>query len=452
MTVTRIEKVDRSLKHAFNPIIYPVAASVPKRFDVPTPAWIGHIPFGMALIDMTRPNILVELGTHWGVSYCAFCQAVKELGLATRCYAVDTWQGDAHAAFYTDEVLDNLRAHHDPRYALFSKLIRSTFDDAVSLFEDGSVDLLHIDGYHTYDAVKHDFETWLPKLSTRGVVLFHDTEVRDQDGFGVWRFWDELKQRYPSFEFLHSHGLGVAVVGQCVPEELSSLLAMPATELDLIRKYFANVGSNLSNLNSICIMNTNLNELVSAKAEECEKLDFERASLSVTVEEYKRQLSDALEDYKRQKDEYKRQKDEDMKGRREKEGRLIQQLAAFSEAKISVRLPKQLRWRPFRNKPYKQLADSYLIVSSSPLFDRGWYLNKNPDVRGSGIDPILHYITRGAAEGRAPGPLFDGAEYQRANADVLAGGFNPLVHYILYGQKESRPLLVQSPYPKLSAD
>jgi hypothetical protein len=126
-------------------------------------------------------------------------------------------------------------------------------------------------------------------------------------------------------------------------------------------------------------------------------------------------------------------------------------LAAFSEANVSARLPKELRWHLFRKKPSKQLAETYLIVSSSPLFDRGWYLNKNPDVRGSGIDPVLHYVTRGAAEGRAPGPLFDGTEYQRANPDVLAGGFNPLVHYIRYGLKELRPL-VQSPYPKSSAD
>jgi hypothetical protein len=449
MTVMHKEKVDPSLEHAFNPLRYPIAARVPKRFDVPTPAWIGHIPFGMTLVDMTRPNVLVELGTHWGVSYCSFCQAVKELGLSTRCYAVDTWQGDSQAAFYTDEVLENLKAHHDPRYALFSKLIRSTFDDAVSLFEDGSVDLLHIDGYHAYDSVKHDFETWLPKLSNRGVVLFHDTEVREQDGFGVWRFWDELKQRYPSFEFLHSHGLGVIVVGEFVLEELNSLLHVSVNEIGLIRKYFENLGNTLLNLNNIGIMNTNLNELILAKTEECERLESERMRLSVAVEELSvtvEELSVTVEEYKRQKDGDMRRQEAEEKMRRyqleQDKKRLIQQLAGFSTANISVRLPKQFRWRPFRKKLYSQLADSYLIISSSPLFDRGWYLDANPDVRGSGIDPIFHYITRGWTEGRAPGPLFDGDEYQRANADVAAAGCNPLVHYILYGQKESRPLWV----------
>ena len=46
----------------------------------------------------------------------------------------------------------------------------------------------------------------------------------------------------------------------------------------------------------------------------------------------------------------------------------------------------------------------------------------------------------GAKEGRAPGPKFDGAEYQMANPDVLSAGVNPLVHYVTKGRTEERPL------------
>src|SRR5262249_50760931 len=82
------------------------------------------------------------------------------------------------------------------------------FDEALPTFADGTVGLLHIDGYHTYDAVKHDFEAWRPKLTADGVVVLHDTNVRDP-GFGVRRFWGEIKEHYRCFEFQHGQGLGV---------------------------------------------------------------------------------------------------------------------------------------------------------------------------------------------------------------------------------------------------
>jgi hypothetical protein len=174
--------------------------------------WWGHVPFAFWIMVTCKPRLFVELGTHHGVSYAAFCEAVARSQLDTRCYAVDTWAGDAHAGFYGDKVYSDLKAFHDKRYASFSELLRMTFDEACGFFEDGTVDLLHIDGYHTYEAVRHDFETWRPKLSERAVVLFHDTNVRSGD-FGVWRFFGELREVMPAFEFLHCHGLGVAVVG-----------------------------------------------------------------------------------------------------------------------------------------------------------------------------------------------------------------------------------------------
>jgi hypothetical protein len=50
-------------------------------------AWIERAPFAFWLIDAHRPSTLVELGTHWGFSFFAFCQVVKGLGLETECFA-----------------------------------------------------------------------------------------------------------------------------------------------------------------------------------------------------------------------------------------------------------------------------------------------------------------------------------------------------------------------------
>lgn len=227
----------------FSLLKHPVCLSYPLRLSATS--WAGHIPFAMLLVDLLRPEMLVELGTFTGASYCAFCQAVKGLGLGTRAYAIDSWEGDPQSGYYGSEVLADLKQYHDPLYGEFSTLIQSTFDNALSHFTDGTIDLLHIDGYHTYDAVKHDFENWLPKMSRRGVILFHDTNVR-QDDYGVWRLWQELKGRYPHFEFLHEHGLGMLLTGDTYPDSLRQFVEMPEAERILVRQCFSQLGGRLT--------------------------------------------------------------------------------------------------------------------------------------------------------------------------------------------------------------
>ena len=220
-----------------------ISLTRPERLVEPD-AWVGHIPFAFWIVAAHRPRVLVELGTHSGNSYGAFCQGVTQTGLDTACYAVDTWTGDAQAGFYGNDVFEDLSRYHDPRYGAFSRLVRTTFDEALVHFPDGSIDLLHVDGYHTYDAVRHDFEAWLPKLSRRGVVLFHDINVRERD-FGAWRHWDEVAADRPHFAFLHSHGLGVLGVGEELPDPIRALLSASPSRTVEIRHWFASAGQSI---------------------------------------------------------------------------------------------------------------------------------------------------------------------------------------------------------------
>lgn len=207
-------------------------------------AWREHAPFGFWIVGALNPRTLVELGTHTGYSFLAFCQAIKLLDLPTRAYAINTWKGDKHAGFYGEEVFQALSAYHAQHYAGFSQLIRSTFDEALAGFEDHSIDLLHIDGQHFYENVKHDFGSWLPKLSDRAIVLFHDTNVREC-GFGVFRLWEELRAKYPHFEFVHGHGLGVLGFGKQLPKKVRALLAASDDEYstEIVRLIYSRLGA-----------------------------------------------------------------------------------------------------------------------------------------------------------------------------------------------------------------
>jgi O-antigen biosynthesis protein len=226
----------------------PISLAQPLRLAYPPP-WVGHIPFAFWVVDALRPRSLVELGTHSGNSYCAFLQASRACGLTPACYAIDTWQGDSHAGYYGDEVYRELLAYHDQHYGDFSRLLRMTFDDALGQFASGSVDLLHIDGLHTYEAVSHDFQSWLPKMSSRSLLLMHDINVREND-FGVWRVWSEVAERFPSFSFMHSNGLGVAWLGtEPMPPPIAWLMNLAGKEgcgpAIAVREYFARLGSGL---------------------------------------------------------------------------------------------------------------------------------------------------------------------------------------------------------------
>ncbi len=171
--------------------------------------WAGHKFFAYDLVRNIKPKTIVELGTYKGTSLFSFCQAVKDGNLETEINAVDTWKGDIQSGFYDETVLEGVNKIKRKLYSEQNiKLLRMTFDEAVERFENKSIDILHIDGLHTYEAVKHDFETWKNKISTDGIVILHDIKVREND-FGVYKLWDELREKYCGIEFFHSFGLGI---------------------------------------------------------------------------------------------------------------------------------------------------------------------------------------------------------------------------------------------------
>lgn len=176
-------------------------------------AWIGHRYFGYDLVRNTKPKTIVELGTHKGGSFFSFCQAVKDAGLSTKLYAIDTWQGDKHAGKYDESVFDLVKNLSKELYSeLNISLIKKSFNQALEKFSNNTIDILHIDGLHTYEAVKEDFDNWMPKVKENGIILLHDVFEKTDD-FGVYKLWNELKKKYKYLEFENSHGLGILFKG-----------------------------------------------------------------------------------------------------------------------------------------------------------------------------------------------------------------------------------------------
>jgi predicted O-methyltransferase YrrM len=184
--------------------------------------WAGHKYFAYDLIEYLKPEIVVELGTHYGTSFFSFCQSVKDHHLKTKLYAVDSWEGEKHSGHYDGSVYELVKSMKENHYSELSiHLLKMYFNEALKLFDEKSIDLLHIDGLHTYEAVKEDFESWLPKMKSNGIVLFHDISIINDPkraDFGVNKLWNELKKQYITFDFYHSYGLGVLILDAKIHE------------------------------------------------------------------------------------------------------------------------------------------------------------------------------------------------------------------------------------------
>ncbi len=363
--------------------------------------WAGHIPFAFWLLDVARPGVVLELGTHIGNSYFAFCQGIQEQQLPTKAFAVDTWQGDEHARDDGDEVFSIVHAHNQEHYHTFSTLMRMTFDDATTHFANGSIDLLHIGGFHTYETVKHDFENWLPKMSEHGIVLFHNTNVHEGI-FGVWRLFSELSDRYPCISFDHSDGLGVVVTGIQHNDRLKRLIEdwKAAEQQTFFKSFFSCMADR--NIHAFNAME--LGHLLQAKNSHISSISEEIYQIHIQLQEGFTREEKLSQKIKVLADNYN-----DLVQSTRKKTR-IPFLKIFNSIKKCTNRNERLYEKIQTELPFE--------------FDADMYLKLNPDVNLAGINPILHYYQYGQNEGRKYCDSKDlDKEQERKKADCALNDF-----------------------------
>ena len=417
--------------------------------------WLEHGPFASWIVDAIKPRLLVELGTHWGYSFFVFCQRILAADLPTQVVAVDTWEGDEHAGFYNSEVYDFVSATTQERYSDIATLMRLRFDEALTQFEDGSIDLLHIDGRHFYDDAREDFESYLPKMSDAGVILIHDIAVREQ-GFGVWQLWEEISAQYPSFGFEHGNGLGVVAYGKNAPEVIKRLteLGSESAEAAFVRDAYHQLGKAISGSDGMRRA-LDLEDQLRHANDEIGAMDLDIKARAIraeaTVLQAQARIRRLTLDNETQRHElYQATRPHPaavgkiVRGGLRRAGvRLLGSDVPAPELVPQIRTLFDATYyrsqHPELTLDDEQAFNHYLKhgwpngESPTPLFDASWYLAQNPDVVESGARAFEHFLVSGAAEGRNPNAVFDTAWYVRKHPhQVDASG--ALVHFVTQGQ------------------
>ncbi|WP_081002388.1 glycosyltransferase family 29 protein [Stutzerimonas stutzeri] len=95
---------------------------------------------------------------------------------------------------------------------------------------------------------------------------------------------------------------------------------------------------------------------------------------------------------------------------------------------------------PFRRRNIQRLKQS-------DLFDREWYLEKYP-LGVFKTAPEVHYLLHGKNGTHDPGPNFSSAKYLERNPEVKASKVNPLLHYLRVGKKMGLSVVVEDVVPK----
>jgi len=145
----------------------------------------------MDLIFLTRPNLCVEIGVLGGGSFYPTACALKFLQQGT-VIGIDPWdlahclQGhqpeEEIYQWWSKKNMEvifwafvDLIASHD--LGEYCRVIRMDEAKAVSSFQDGTIDILHIDGNHSEEIALLDAQLYLPKVKKGGYIWFDDADL-----------------------------------------------------------------------------------------------------------------------------------------------------------------------------------------------------------------------------------------------------------------------------------
>lgn len=169
------------------------------------------------ILDVRKLENVCEIGTFKGGTLFIWCQLAAD---NARIFSIDL-PGGPFGGGYEERTIPFFQSFRKPGQVL--ECIRgdshspATHKRLAGMIGERQIDFLFIDGDHSYNGVKKDFEDYSPFVGPGGIIAFHDIVKREREpDIQVWRFWSEIKQRYPHDEFiepgLSRRRIGIGVI------------------------------------------------------------------------------------------------------------------------------------------------------------------------------------------------------------------------------------------------